>query len=36
MNDFPKLFPWLVVGVAALVLIFLMMPPGTSAAKLDL
>ena len=36
MNDFPKVFPWLVVGVAVLFLLFLLMPPGTSAAKMDM
>ena len=36
MNGFAKAFPWLVVGVAALVLIFAMMPPGVGPDRMDL
>ncbi|HTU91608.1 MAG TPA: cytochrome c biogenesis protein CcsA [Gemmataceae bacterium] len=36
MNDFAKVFPWLVVGAATLVLIFTMMPPSAGPAKMNL
>jgi ABC-type transport system involved in cytochrome c biogenesis permease subunit len=36
MNDFAKVFPWLVVGAAALVLIFTMMPPSVGPGKMNL
>ncbi|HEY7328894.1 MAG TPA: hypothetical protein VH592_14720, partial [Gemmataceae bacterium] len=36
MNDFGKIFPWLVVGAATLVLIFALMPPSLGSAKMNL
>jgi ABC-type transport system involved in cytochrome c biogenesis permease subunit len=36
MKDFGKVFPWVVVGVAVLVLIFTMMPPRVAPDKMNL
>ncbi len=36
MKEFAKVFPWLVVGTAVLVLIFTMMPPSVGPAKMNL
>jgi ABC-type transport system involved in cytochrome c biogenesis permease subunit len=36
MNDLAKIFPWLVVGAAVLVLIFALMPPSIGTDKINL
>ncbi len=36
MNDFGKVFPWLVVGATGLFLIYTMMPPNTASGKMNI
>jgi ABC-type transport system involved in cytochrome c biogenesis permease subunit len=36
MNDFAKIFPWLIVGAAMLVLIFALMPPSAAPGKMNI
>jgi ABC-type transport system involved in cytochrome c biogenesis permease subunit len=36
MKDFAKFFPWLVVAVSVLALVFAMVPPGTPPGKMNL